>query len=86
MGGPGESLPVVHLPVGRHHLVVYHAINCTVCLLLSSRPEPQFYTEYDDQAGPALSDLSADLTHIWATANTPRYSALGHLNSRALTF
>ena len=55
--------------------MVYHAINCTVCLLLSSRPEPQFYTEYDDQAGPALSDLSADLTHIWATANTPRYSA-----------
>jgi len=65
-----DTLPIVHLSEGQFHLVVFHAINSTVCLLLSQAPDQQFYSSVSSSLGPTLSDLSADLTHIWANTNT----------------
>ena len=72
VGGSQETaLPVVHLDQETtRHLVVFHAINSTLCLLLHEAPQPHFYQAYSDWAGPLLSDLSADLTHIWATSSS----------------
>ena len=70
-GSPGDVLPLVHLDQQtRRHLVVYHAINSTLCLLLHQPPEPEFFNTFSDWAGPLLSDLSADLTHIWASSSS----------------
>ena len=70
-GSPGDVLPMVHLdPQTSRHLVVYHAINSTLCLLLHQLPQPDFFHSFSDWAGPLLSDLSADLTHIWATSSS----------------
>ena len=52
------------------HLVVYHAINSTLCLLFKSPPSDEFYTKFSDHMGPLLSNLSADLTHLWSLSNT----------------
>jgi len=66
VGGQDSPLPTVHLGGSQHYLVVYHAINSTVLLLLSSPPSPLLYSDLDTILGPALSDLSADLTHQWS--------------------
>ena len=72
MGGSvTDILPLVHLDTDKpHSLVVYHAINSTICLLMPSPPPEQFYSRYSDTMGPLLSNLSADLTHTWANNNT----------------
>ena len=72
VGGSDEAaLPVIHLEQETtRHLVVYHAINSTLCLLLHEAPQADFYQAYSDWTGPVLSDLSADLTHIWATSSS----------------
>jgi len=71
---PGNSshkvLPQVHFQSDKHHprnLVVYHAINSTLCLLLNEEPSENFYRRFSDTMGPLMSNLSADLTHIWAS-------------------
>jgi len=73
---PGNSshmvLPQVHFQSDKHHprnLVVFHAINSTLCLLLKDQPSESFYDRFSDTMGPLVSNLSADLTHIWATHN-----------------
>ena len=67
-GSPGDVLPLVHLdPHTTRHLLVYHAINSTLCLLLDQLPQSDFFNSFSDWTGPLLSDLSADLTHIRAT-------------------
>ena len=60
--------------------VVYHAINSTILLLLSSPPTPLLYrcsiepsatvppSDLDTMLGAPLSDLSADLTLQWSGA------------------
>lgn len=74
VGGTDPSsspLPKVHLKQRAPlHLVVFHAINSTLCLLLSESPPPTFFTSFSASAGPSLSDLSADLTHMWASSGT----------------
>ena len=55
MGGRDCSLPTVHLQGAQYHLIVYHAINSTLLLLLSSPPSPLLYSDLDTQLGPALS-------------------------------
>ena len=66
VGGRDSALPTVHLKGEQLHLLVYHAINSTMLLLLSSPPSPLLYSDLDTTLGPALSDLSADLTHQWS--------------------
>ena len=39
VGGTDTPLPVVHVGEDKYHLVVDHAINSTLCLLLQSQPE-----------------------------------------------
>ena len=72
MGGSvTDILPLVHLDCNKpHSLVVYHAINSTICLLLPCPPSEQFFRRYSDYMGPLLSNLSADLTHTWASSTT----------------
>ena len=75
-GSEGAALPLVHLDQQTtRHLVVYHAINSTLCLLLHEAPQSDFYPAYSDWTGPVLSDLSADLTHIWATSSSSQPSS-----------
>eukprot|EP00092_Neocalanus_flemingeri_P001140 GFUD01001214.1.p1 GENE.GFUD01001214.1~~GFUD01001214.1.p1 ORF type:complete len:430 (-),score=156.20 GFUD01001214.1:124-1413(-) len=69
-GQATDTLPLVHLTTGQYHLVVFHAINSTLCLLLAQVPDNQFYSSVSSSLGPTLSNLSADLTHIWANTNT----------------
>ena len=76
VGGRDSALPTVHLKGEQLHLLVYHAINSTMLLLLTSLPSPLLYSDLDTTLGPALSDLSADLTHQWsqdreASSGTP---------------
>ena len=82
MGGDeADLLPQVHL--GGHqprYLVVYHAINSTLCLLLPEKPPASFFPKYSDYMGPLLSDLSADLTHLWANNNSATSGATGSEN------
>jgi len=66
VGGRDSALPTVHMKGDQLHLLVYHAINSTMLLLLSSPPSPLLYSDLDTTLGPALSDLSADLTHQWS--------------------
>ena len=66
VGGRDSALPTVHMKGEQLHLLVYHAINSTMLLLLSSPPNPLLYSDLDTTLGPALSDLSADLTHQWS--------------------
>jgi len=65
VGGTDTPLPVVHVGEDKYHLVVYHAINSTLCLLLQSQPEASIYARLHELIGPLLANLSADLTHIW---------------------
>jgi len=65
VGGSETPLPVVHVGEEKYHLVVYHAINSTLCLLLQSQPEASIYASLHELIGPLLANLSADLTHIW---------------------
>ena len=73
VGGSDVPLPVVHVGERRYHLVVYHAINSTLCLVLHHQPATTLYTRLHETVGPALANLSADLTHIWTqkVATTP---------------
>jgi len=71
VGGRDTALPTVHLEGRSFHLVVYHAINSTILLLLSSPPTPLLYSDLDTMLGPPLSDLSADLTLQWSGAREP---------------
>eukprot|EP00090_Calanus_glacialis_P007418 TRINITY_DN15853_c0_g1_i1.p1 TRINITY_DN15853_c0_g1~~TRINITY_DN15853_c0_g1_i1.p1 ORF type:complete len:430 (-),score=152.12 TRINITY_DN15853_c0_g1_i1:44-1333(-) len=64
-----DTLPLVHLTTGQYHLVVFHAINSTLCMLLSHSPDQQFYSSVSSSLGPTLSNLSADLTHIWVNTS-----------------
>jgi len=66
VGGQDSPIPSVHLSGCQYHLVVYHAINSTLLLLLTVPPSPLLYSDLDTTLGPALSDLSADLTHQWS--------------------
>jgi len=63
------SLPVLHLPNGQFYLVVFHAINSTICMITVDPPDAKFYSTVSSTLGPTLSNLSADLTHIWANSN-----------------
>jgi len=82
-GGPAadqtvEAVPVVHLGPGEtRHLVVFHAVTSTLCLLLPAAPATQFYPRYSDYMGPLLSDLSADLTHLWVSNNPATAAGTG---------
>ena len=70
-GQDTDTLPLVHLSSGQYHLVVFHAINSTLCLLLTKPADNQFYSSICTSLGPTLSNLSADLTLLWAnTANS----------------
>jgi len=69
-GQESDTLPLVHLITGQYHLVVFHAINSTLCMLLSTSPDNSFYSNISSSLGPLLSNLSADLTHIWANSNS----------------
>ena len=70
-GVDADVLPKVHLHSSTaRHLVVYHAINSTLCLLLPSPPPAEFYSQFSDHMGPLLSNLSADLTHLLVTTST----------------
>ena len=88
---------MVHLGPGEtRHLVVFHAVTSTLCLLLPAAPATQvtifcwdyyytlypdiycqFYPRYSDYMGPLLSDLSADLTHLWVSNNPATAAATG---------
>ena len=37
----------------------------------------QFYSRYSDYMGPLLSDLSADLTHLWVSNNPATAAGTG---------
>ena len=74
-GDISTPLPRVHVTDAPLFLVVFHAINSTVCLLLSSLPSTSFYSSLSNYLGPPLSDLSADLTHLWATGGAETGSA-----------
>jgi len=77
-GGEADLLPQVH--IGGHrprHLVVFHAINSTLCLLLPDQPQADFFPRYSAYMGPLLSDLSADLTHLWVSNTSATGSVTG---------
>jgi len=65
-GSLGSPLPVVHLGDSCYHLLVYHAINSSLVMLLDCPPSPLTYSDLDTTLGPQLSDLSADLTLQWS--------------------
>jgi hypothetical protein len=65
LGGEDDDiLPLVYIGEETFHLAVFQAHSSTLCLLLE-RPPPsdKFYADFADSVGPALADLSADLTH-----------------------
>ena len=80
-------LPQVHLGGSRpRHLVVFHAINSTLCLLLPDQPQADFFPKYSAYMGPLLSDLSADLTHLWANNTSATGSVTGSESVRFVYF
>eukprot|EP00095_Tigriopus_kingsejongensis_P003752 maker-scaffold911_size81771-snap-gene-0.21 protein:Tk03752 transcript:maker-scaffold911_size81771-snap-gene-0.21-mRNA-1 annotation:"vacuolar fusion protein ccz1 homolog" len=50
-----------------HHLVVYHAVSSTVCLMIPSFREltHEFYSTLDASLGPYLTNMSADLMDVF---------------------
>ena len=55
------------------HLRDKKLLNCTLYHNIST----QFYSRYSDYMGPLLSDLSADLTHLWVSSNPATAAGTG---------
>jgi hypothetical protein len=84
LGGEDDDiLPLVYIGEETFHLAVFQAHSSTLCLLLE-RPPPsdKFYADFADSVGPALADLSADLTHA-AMIKAGSGSSSGGSNSGA---
>lgn len=63
-GEDNDTPPVVYIGEDTFHLVVFHALNSTLCLLVNRLPaNASFYADFANSVGPALANLSADLTH-----------------------
>jgi hypothetical protein len=78
---PDASLvvPKVFVPdsgddLREHHLVVYHALNATLCLIIPSEFELSldFFRRLDAHLGPRLTHMSADLHNVFG-----RYGGIG---------
>ncbi len=87
LGGEDDDiLPLVYIGEETFHLAVFQAHSSTLCLLLE-RPPPsdKFYADFADSVGPALADLSADLTHAAMIKAGGSSSSGGGSNSGAAT-
>jgi hypothetical protein len=65
--GEKEKAPVVYIGADVYHLAVFHAINTTICLLLTSSPPKSFFDSFSQSVGESLGNLSADLTHAYVS-------------------
>eukprot|EP00088_Acartia_fossae_P020672 TRINITY_DN2220_c0_g1_i1.p1 TRINITY_DN2220_c0_g1~~TRINITY_DN2220_c0_g1_i1.p1 ORF type:complete len:475 (-),score=112.44 TRINITY_DN2220_c0_g1_i1:487-1911(-) len=63
--GEEGKLPTVFLCDTSYHLAVYHVVNTTLVLLLTSPPPQNFFTRFKASPGQELGNLSADLTHTY---------------------
>ncbi|TRY79925.1 hypothetical protein TCAL_07067, partial [Tigriopus californicus] len=56
-----------------HHLIVYHALNSTVCLMIPSFQEltHELYRKLDASLGPQMTHMSADLMDVFSHASKP---------------
>ncbi|KAM8710314.1 hypothetical protein ACLKA7_017015 [Drosophila subpalustris] len=85
-----EALPMkVYLDVEQkiqpHYLLVYRALNLTLCLFLDAKeapPKPEFYEELHAYMGPQLTSLARDIA-----AEVSKLSAMGaaHESSSSLS-
>jgi len=83
-GEVSDNLIKVHLSESEEplSLVVIHAINSTLCLVMSGSPSASLLAEI----GPTLSDLSADLTHLWEKSMAEYSPGPGSDQARFLYF
>ena len=67
----------------QHHLIAYHAVSSTVCLMVPASLDPplSFYRGLDAFAGPALTNMSADLLGVFGSGVKSSSSVSSNLSA-----
>ena len=66
-----------------HHLIVYHALSATMCLMVPAIHEmtDEFYKSFDANLGPIMTNISADLMDVFGVKNRSLVASSGVITS-----
>lgn len=88
LGDEDEDLPEEGLSQRvPHHLIVYHALSATMCLMVPAIQEMtnEFFKSFDANLGPIMTNISADLMDVFGVKNRSLASACGGVISSPST-